>query len=187
VADEPELQVADAIGKVMAFWGFRRNLGRIWSLLYLSPVSLTAPELCEQLSLSTGSVSMALTELQRWGAVVKVHVAGDRRDHYEAERDVWKLVSSVMAQREIREIEQAVSAFEGAERQFEARVAAGGDGADEAAFRLARVRELEELSESVRELLRLLLGQASVDDIVRRGAPKAPPEPLLRIPRAPEE
>jgi len=186
VSTEPELEVADAIGKVMAFWGFRRNLGRIWTLLYLSPSSLTAPQLCEQLKLSTGSVSMALTELQRWGAVVKVHVAGDRRDHYEAERDIWKLVSSVMAQREVREIDQALAAFSGAARQLEARAAGGGDDATDAAFRLARLHELEDLSGSVKELLRLLLGQGSVEDIVRRGQRDEQP-PLLRIPRAPEE
>ncbi len=98
----PEQTVADAIGRIMAFWGFRKNLGRIWALLYLSPDPLTAAELCEQLQLSTGSVSMALNELQRWGAVHKRFVTGDRRDHYEAEADIWGTVSRVMQQREVQ-------------------------------------------------------------------------------------
>ncbi|MEE2829846.1 MAG: MarR family transcriptional regulator, partial [Myxococcota bacterium] len=84
-----DAQVATALGRLMAFWGFRRNLGRIWSLLFLSPEPLTAQDLCDRLKLSTGSVSMALNELQRWGAVHKRPVEGERREHYEAEGDIW--------------------------------------------------------------------------------------------------
>jgi DNA-binding transcriptional regulator GbsR (MarR family) len=57
-----EQRVADAIGRMMAFWGFRRNLGRIWALLYLAPAPVAAAELVERLRLSTGAVSMALSE-----------------------------------------------------------------------------------------------------------------------------
>ena len=32
-----ELQVADTIGRLIEFWGFKRAMGRAWTLLYLSP------------------------------------------------------------------------------------------------------------------------------------------------------
>ena len=39
-------QVAiDAVGNVIEFWGFKRNQGRVWALLYLRDVALTAAEL----------------------------------------------------------------------------------------------------------------------------------------------
>ena len=179
----PEQEVADAIGRVMAFWGFRKNLGRIWALLYLSPHALTAPQLCEQLQLSTGSVSMALNELQRWGAVKKRFEPGDRRDHYEAEQDIWGTVSRVMQQREVREIDQALEAFRTAETEL-AREAAGDPQKEaDARFRIARIAELEELAVAGKDLLALMLGQKAPDELVDRE--RAPPRRL--IPRAPRE
>ncbi len=167
----------------MAFWGFRKNLGRIWALLYLSPHALTANQLCEQLKLSTGSVSMALGELQRWGAVHKRYVAGDRRDHYEAEQDIWGTVSRVMQQREIREIDQALDAFRTAETELARNAAGDAEREAEARFRIARIAELEELAVAGKDLLALMLGQKVPDELVDREI--APRRRL--IPRAPSE
>jgi DNA-binding transcriptional regulator GbsR (MarR family) len=30
---QPELEVADSVGRLMEFWGFKRPMGRIWTLL----------------------------------------------------------------------------------------------------------------------------------------------------------
>ncbi len=185
----PEQTVADAIGRIMAFWGFRKNLGRIWALLYLSPDPLTAAELCEQLQLSTGSVSMALNELQRWGAVHKRFVTGDRRDHYEAEADIWGTVSRVMQQREVQQIALALDAFGTAEDALGKEVVdaeARGDAAaaDAARYRTARVADLEELAQAGRDLLGLLLGQRAPDDLV---VAKDEPSRRPRLPRAPSD
>ena len=38
---------------------------------------------------------MTLTELQEWGAVKKAWVVGERKEHYEAETNIWKPVSRV--------------------------------------------------------------------------------------------
>ena len=72
-----EAAVSDAVGRLMEFWGFKRNMGRIWSVLYLSPEPLSAEDLRQALRLSSGAVSMTLSELARWGVVKKVWVAGD--------------------------------------------------------------------------------------------------------------
>ena len=173
----------------MAFWGFRKNLGRIWSLLYLSPAPLTATELCEHLKLSTGSVSMALTELQRWGAVHKRFIVGDRRDHYEAEADIWGTVSRVMQQREVLQINIALDAFKAADealgREVVEATAQGDDvAAAEARYRSARVGDLEELAMAGRDLLGLLLGQRAPDELVPE---KDAPLKRTRLPRAPPE
>ena len=60
-------------------------MGRMWAVLYLEDHPLTAAELGERLGLSTGAVSMLLTELLQWGIVKKAWVVGERREHYEAE------------------------------------------------------------------------------------------------------
>ena len=37
-----EAAVSDVVGRLIEFWGFKRNMGRIWSVLYLSPEPLSA-------------------------------------------------------------------------------------------------------------------------------------------------
>jgi DNA-binding transcriptional regulator GbsR (MarR family) len=68
---EAKLQVADQLGALMEFWGFKRVLGRIWTMLYLSDRPLTAAELSDQLDLSPSAISLAMAELKRWGVVVE--------------------------------------------------------------------------------------------------------------------
>ena len=98
----PVLRVADAVGALIEGWGFKRNMGRMWAVLYLEDDPLSAAELGERLGLSTGAVSMLLTELQQWGAVKKAWVVGERREHYEAETNIWKMVSRVFRERELQ-------------------------------------------------------------------------------------
>lgn len=97
---EAELLAADAIGDVIEHWGFRKALGRIWTVLYLAGDALGAAELGEALQMSAGSMSMSLTELQRWGVVRRVWKPGERREFYEAETDFWKMISRVVHDRE---------------------------------------------------------------------------------------
>ena len=75
---------------------------------------ISAAELGERLGLSTGAVSMLLTELIQWGIVKKAWVVGERREHYEAETSIWKMVSRVFRERELNWIKTALEAFEAA-------------------------------------------------------------------------
>ena len=104
--------VSDSIGRLMELWGFKRNMGRVWTVLYLAGEPITAKQLRARLQLSSGAVSMTLNELARWGVVRKMWVQGDRRDFFEAEANIWKMVSRVMREREQSEIGQAIEAFE---------------------------------------------------------------------------
>ena len=96
------LKVADAVGALIEAWGFKRNMGRMWAVLYLEDHPLTAADLGERLGLSTGAVSMLLTELLQWGAIKKTWVVGERREHFEAETSIWKMVSRVFRERELQ-------------------------------------------------------------------------------------
>jgi DNA-binding transcriptional regulator GbsR (MarR family) len=110
--DEPILRVADSIGGLMEFWGFKRAMGRMWGILYLSPQPLSAQELGERLTMSAGAVSMTMQELIKWGVVRKSWRPGDRRDWYEPETSIWKMVSRVFRERELTMVRSAIEAFE---------------------------------------------------------------------------
>jgi DNA-binding transcriptional regulator GbsR (MarR family) len=115
-----ELRVAEVIGQLMEFWGFKAVMGRIWGILYLAPEPLSAAELGERLALSSGAVSMALNDLQKWGVVKKTWRPGERRDYYEPETSIWKMVSRVFRERELGYVREAIAAFENALKQIAA-------------------------------------------------------------------
>src|SRR5688572_33081378 len=96
---EAELEVADTIGQLMEFWGFKRPMGRIWTLLYLSPEPIGAAEIGEALRMSAGAVSMAMGELVKWGAAKKSWRPAERRGFYEAETSIGRLLQVVLRQR----------------------------------------------------------------------------------------
>jgi DNA-binding transcriptional regulator GbsR (MarR family) len=106
------LRVVDAVGGLMEFWGFRRAMGRMWAMLYLTPQPLAAQELGERLSMSAGAVSMTLAELVKWGVVKKTWIPGDRKDYYEPETSIWKMVSRVFRERELARIRAAIEVFQ---------------------------------------------------------------------------
>jgi DNA-binding transcriptional regulator GbsR (MarR family) len=99
-AYEAEMLAAEAIGDVIEHWGFRRVLGRVWTVLFIAADPMPAAAIGERLSLSSGAVSMSLTELQRWGVVRRVFRPGDRKEYFEAETDFWKMISKVFDERE---------------------------------------------------------------------------------------
>ena len=109
-----EALASDAIGRLIEFWGFKRNMGRLWTVLYLAAEPLSAKALQERLGLSSGAVSMTTTELQRWGVVKKVWVQGERRDFFVAEGNFWKMISRVFEERERAQILAALDALEDA-------------------------------------------------------------------------
>jgi len=164
VLPRAELRAADAVGDLMELWGFRRQLGRIWTVLFLSERPLAAPDLCERLQISTGLLSMSLAELRRWGVVRGVSVRGDRKEHYQAETDVWKMVRRVLAERERRAVEEALRAFESALAEVRGALSDADPAVKAAArHRLQRLAQLAALTRAALSVLRVLIDSARVD------------------------
>jgi DNA-binding transcriptional regulator GbsR (MarR family) len=154
-------EVADAVGSLMEFWGFKRIMGRIWSLLYLRDEPLSAAELCEELAISTGAASMTLSELEHWGVVKRSRQPGDRREYFEAETDIWRMVSRVLRERELLQIERALETFDRVREQL-VRTAAPTERSrlDEISERIVRLADLARLG---RGLLGAVVAQGKVD------------------------
>ena len=95
-----EALVADAVGTVIAFWGFKHNQGRLWALLYLRGRAMTAGELQDALGLSKGAVSILTRELTAWGVVHKVKGPGRAHYSYCCETDLMAMISRVIRARE---------------------------------------------------------------------------------------
>lgn len=98
-------------GDMGSQWGVNRSVAQIQALLLLSERPLTAEDISEKLGMARSNVSNSLKELLVWKLIYRVPVLGDRRDHYEAETDLWQMASKVAQGRKEREIDPMVAAI----------------------------------------------------------------------------
>lgn len=98
-------------GEMGGQWGVNRSVAQIHALLYLSGRPLHAEEISEALGIARSNTSNSLKELQNWRLVRRVPVMGDRREHFEAEVDLWQMLTRIAQGRKEREIDPAVAAL----------------------------------------------------------------------------
>ena len=92
-------------GEMGTRWGLNRTVAQLHALLFISPRPLPADEISTTLAVARSNVSTSLRELQGWRIVRVVHVLGDRRDHFEAIKDVVEIFRIVSEERKRREID----------------------------------------------------------------------------------
>jgi DNA-binding transcriptional regulator GbsR (MarR family) len=98
-------------GDMGAQWGVSRSVSQIHALLYLSDRPLTAEEIAATLGLARSNVSNSIKELLTWNLIRRVPIRGDRRDHFEAETNIWEVAVRIAAGRKEREIDPAMAAL----------------------------------------------------------------------------
>src|SRR5437868_10671921 len=96
-------------GEMGTHWGVNRSVAQIHALLYLSARPLPADDIVNQLRLARSNVSTGLKELQSYAIVRRVHVEGDRRDHFTAETDLREMLMRITAERKRREIDPTIA------------------------------------------------------------------------------
>jgi len=96
-------------GEMGTRWGVNRTVAQIHALLYITGRPMHAEEIVDTLKVARSNVSNSLRELQGWNLVKLVHVAGDRRDHFETSKQVWELLRTIVKERQRREIEPTVA------------------------------------------------------------------------------
>lgn len=96
-------------GEMGTQWGVSRSVAQVHALLYLSDRPIDAEAIVDALGLARSNVSTALKELQGYGIVRRVHVEGDRRDHFVAETDLWEMLMRIVQERKKREIDPTIA------------------------------------------------------------------------------
>ena len=124
-------------GEMGTHWGVNRSVAQIHALLYLADHPLPADAIVDQLNLARSNVSTAMKELQGYGIVRRVHVEGDRRDHFTAEHDLWEMLLRITAERKRREIDPTIALL----RELSARLAADPDAPPHLKQRIGRLHE----------------------------------------------
>jgi DNA-binding transcriptional regulator GbsR (MarR family) len=96
-------------GEMGGQWGVNRSVSQIHALLFLSERPMTADEIADTLKLARSNVSNSIKELLAWNLIHRVPVRGDRREHFQAETDIWEVFLRIAAGRKEREIDPVVA------------------------------------------------------------------------------
>lgn len=107
-------QFVSHFGEMGSRWGINRTVGQIYALIFVMERALNADDIAELLEFSRSNVSMGLKELQSWRLVRLKHLPGDRREYFEAPKDVWEIFKTLAEERRRREIEPTLSMLRGA-------------------------------------------------------------------------
>lgn len=99
-------------GEMGQAWGINRTMAQVHALLFIAPTALDAEEISTLLDVSRSNVSTSLRELITWGVVRRVHIIGDRRDRFEALKDVMDTFRVIMAERRRREMDPTITLLE---------------------------------------------------------------------------
>lgn len=150
-----EQRAVNAVGHVIEFWGFKRNYGRIWAILYLRDAPMASSDLQRDLDLSKGSVSMLTRDLEDYGVVSRTRVPESRAWHFEATTDFMEMVRQVIERREMAMVRQVHDALK------DARYLADQSDADDAA--VTRIERMAQLAKTVENALEFFLENARMD------------------------
>ncbi|MGB0346112.1 MAG: GbsR/MarR family transcriptional regulator [Balneolaceae bacterium] len=98
-------QFVDLWGEMASAWGINKTMSQIHALLYAESHPMDTDSIMDKLDISRGNANMNLHRLLEWELIKKVNFPRDRKDYYSAETDIWKIVSTIIRERQQREIE----------------------------------------------------------------------------------
>lgn len=99
-------------GRLGSEWGINRTIAQVHALLLITPEELTTEEIMEELKISRGNANMTLRDLIGWGLVEKRHKAGERKEYFYADKDVWNIARQVAKERRKRELEPVLKVLD---------------------------------------------------------------------------
>ncbi len=158
-------------GEMAASWGVSRTMAEIHALLFLAPHPLCTDDVMEQLEVSRGSASTNLRQLVNWGLVSRNHRRNDRKEYFEADRDVWQMFETILRERRRREVQPMVETIERCLEMVEpARKNGVAEANEEAEVLRKRLTDLQEFCEIMNNLFNLVTrsGRDQVEPIAKR-------------------
>lgn len=112
-----QAQFIEGWGALGSAWGISKTMAMVHALLLISDEPLSTDDVMAELGISRGNASTTLRELVGWGLIHKLVRKGERREFFEAEKDVWTVFCTVARERKKRETEPALVVLESCREQ----------------------------------------------------------------------
>lgn len=153
--------IIEGLGQLASYFGFSKVMGQLFGVLVFSPEALSLDELMERLSISKASVSTNMRTLEHMGIVREVWVRDDRRKYYRAESDFWRILTNILSNRELRDVNQALRVLEDNADQLQQAIPTMADPDRKLAeFYIERLTQLQDFFRLAQVLLVSLIEHA---------------------------
>ena len=114
-------------GEMASSWGINKTMAQIHALLYIVEQPWDTDSIMSELQISRGNANMNIRNLVQWGLLHKVHYAGQRKDYYTAEKNVWATAAAIIKERQQREIEPLKNNL----KELQTKIESGDDHEDQ--------------------------------------------------------
>src|SRR5947207_9049997 len=94
-------------GTIGTAWGINRTMAQVHALLITTGHLMSTDEIMEELKISRGNAHKNLRDLVSWGLIRSVVRKGERKEYFEAEKNVWKMFCIILRERRRRELRPA--------------------------------------------------------------------------------
>ncbi len=138
-------------GSLGSQWGMNKTLAQIHGLFLITDQALCTDEVMEALKISRGNTNMNIRTLIDWGMVYKELIAGERKEFFIGEKDMWLILKRVMKVRKEKELNpmlHILKELKSAEKQ---------NDSEESDKILARLDEIEKFATQADKTLETLL------------------------------
>ncbi|WP_114788863.1 ArsR family transcriptional regulator [Niabella yanshanensis] len=102
--EQSKQKFIDTWGALGSDWGINKSVAQVQALLLVSDKALSTDDIMEALKISRGNANMSLRQLMDYGIIYKKVVAGERKEFFVAEKDVWKWAIRIAMMRKQKEI-----------------------------------------------------------------------------------
>ena len=149
----------EGIGHLASTVGLSRVIGQLYAILFLSNEPLCLDDMAERLKISKGNASVNIRELEKLGMVRKVWVKGSRKDFYEAELDLEKLIKNGIIAAAKRRMDMILETLDTTENLVKKAKEMDGEERKTAELHLKRLESVKEIYRFAKEMLENLFGR----------------------------
>ena len=143
----------EGAGHLASTVGVSRVIGQLYAMLFLSNEPLCLDDMAETLGISKGNASVNIRELEKLGVVRKVWVKGSRRDFYEAELDLEKLIKNGIVAGAKRRMNMILETVVKTENLVKRAKGMNGEEKKTAELYLKRLQSVKEIHRFAEEML----------------------------------
>ncbi len=95
------LDLAQCIGEIIEYWGFKRTHGEVWALIFLSMKPVDANFLVNTLGVSKATISSTLTTLTDYGVIELMDKTRPSTQKYVSHPNILHAIFNVLKKREV--------------------------------------------------------------------------------------
>lgn len=103
--DVAKKEFVQSWGAFGSHWGISKTMAQVHAHLLITPDPITADDIMADLQISRGNVNMNVRELIDWGLVTRITKAGERKEYFLAEKDIYTVVRRIIKERKRKELE----------------------------------------------------------------------------------